>query len=127
MRVTLVSAIAAGVFAALICAFALVYVNHVVQEIDTMRIETLECVQAGDDAAARERFVQLASHWQASTPILEMISSHDDVHEVASAILDAQVCLEVMDADDLLRVLEQLGTALEHIRSIQRVSITNLY
>ena len=127
MRATLGMTIGVGLCAVLICAFALIGIGDIVGEVERMRLETVEYVEAGDSVAARERLTQLANHWHAHTGLLEVISAHDDVHEAASAILDAQVCLEMNDLDDLLRVLEQLGMALEHIYSIQQVNYSNLY
>ena len=127
MRRMLVSSLCVGASALLICLFSLVSVANVAGEVERLRLETLELVLEGENAGARERLTQLAAHWEGHTFLLEMISSHDDVHEVTSAIIDARVCLEMGDTDDLIRVLEQLGTALEHIRSVQSVRLSNLY
>ena len=127
MRRMLVSSLCAGAAALVICLFCLVSVANAVGEVERLRLETVRLTQAGDDVAARERLTRLATRWQRHTFLLEMISSHDDVHEVTSAIIDARVCQEMGDTDDLMRVLEQLGTGLEHIRSIQEARLSNLY
>ena len=127
MRMTLWASVGAGALALLVCFFSLVFISSTIGEIERMRVETLEYAADGRIPEARERLVQLAVHWARRSALLEMISSHDDMHEVASAIRDAQVCLEMMDMDDLLRVLEQLGMALEHIGSVQQVRWRNLY
>ena len=127
MRMTMAASIGAGTLALLLCLFALFSVTSAIGEVERLRVETIERVQDGAYRAAGERLVQLASRWQAHAGMLEMISSHDDVHEATAAILDAQVCLEMKDIDDTLRALEQLGMGLEHIVSIQRVSWRNLY
>ena len=127
MRMTLAASAGAGALALLICFVALFGVTSAVGEIERMRLEAIECVLAGNDTAAREKLVQLAGRWQGRSGFLEMLTSHDDVHAVTAAIRDAQVSLDMMDLDDLLRALEQLGMALEHIASIQQVSWRNLY
>ena len=127
MRVTLTASICVGLCALIVCIYALVFVSNAIGEIERLRLEALELVEYGRYAPAREKLIQLAARWQRHTPVLEMISSHDDVHEVSASILDAEVCMEAMDVNDLLRVLEQLRAALEHIYSIQQVNLRNLY
>ena len=58
---------------------------------------------------------------------MEMLTSHDSLHEVYSELVDARVCLESGDYDDCYRALAQLGEALRHIREMEAVSLSNLY
>lgn len=48
-----------------------------------------------------ECLTSFASRWQSATPLLEMLTSHDDLHEVAAQLVDAQVCLENGELDAL--------------------------
>ena len=58
---------------------------------------------------------------------MEMLTSHDDLHEVYADVVDARVCLEQGDRDDCFRALAQLGEALHHIGEMEAVSLSNLY
>lgn len=127
MRMTLIVSLAVGIAALAVCLASLVGVLNVAGEAERLRLAVLDQVLAGEMPLARESLTRLGMHWERHTRLLEMISSHDDMHEVTSHILDARVCMDVQDTDDLVRVLEQLGAALEHVRSVQLVNFSNLY
>lgn len=127
MRMTCIGSAVAGALALILCLISLFSVTAAIGEVERLRSETVSLVEGGDLPAAKEKLVQLANRWNECTRYLELIAAHDDMHEVAAAIRDARVCLEMTDLDDLLRALEQVGTALEHIVNVQQVSWRNLY
>lgn len=127
MRRTLIALIAVVAVAVTLCAFSQAQVRKTAEEMDLLRVRAAELVRAGDDARAMECLTDFAMRWQKSTPLLEMLTSHDDLHEVAAQLVDAQVCLENGDMDDCLRTLAQLGEALRHIEDMEALTLSNLY
>ncbi len=127
MRLTVISTIIFAVCALLICTFSLVTVKNTVQEVELLRTEAIASVNGEQPEAALKKIITLEEFWKKRSRVLEMLIAHDDVHEIATFISDARVCLEVEDIDDFLRTAEQLKAAVEHITSVQNVSLGNLY
>ena len=127
MRSTLIALIVVVAVAISLCALSQAQVRVVTEEMDLLRVEAAELARAGDNMGAMECLTRFASRWQSVTPLLEMLTSHDDLHEVASELVDAQVCLENGDLDDCFRSLAQLGEALRHIQDMEALTLSNLY
>ena len=58
---------------------------------------------------------------------LELLASHDALHEVQSSIAEAQICLECEDRDDFLRTMSQTAQGLAHLRDEEALRLSNLY
>ena len=71
--------------------------------------------------------MRLARLWREKSPVLERFTSHDALHEVASGILEAQICLDCGDHDDFLRTMAVMNGGLEHLRDTEALSWENLY
>ena len=127
MRTTLIALIIVVLAAVSLCAFSQARVCGVVEEMDILRVEAETRARAGDDTGAAECLTRLASRWQEERAAMEMLTSHDSLHEVYSELVDARVCLDSGDFDDCYRALAQLGEALHHIREMEAVSLSNLY
>ena len=127
MRTTLIALIIVVLAAVSLCAFSQARVCGVVEEMDILRVEAETRARAGVDTGAAECLTRLASRWQEERAAMEMLTSHDSLHEVYSELVDARVCLESGDFDDCYRALAQLGEALHHIREMEAVSLSNLY
>ena len=71
--------------------------------------------------------VEMAVLWRKKEPFLEVMTSHDAIHEVKLGIIEAQICLECGDHDDFLRTISIAGEGLEHMESVEMLSLSNLY
>ena len=71
--------------------------------------------------------VALAEFWTARTALLEMIASHDALHDVDTAVAEAQICLENEDKSEFLRAMSGARMALLHLRDEEALSWENLY
>ena len=127
MRTTFIALVIVVLVALGLCAFAQVHICSVVEEMDLLRVRAAEMARAGDGAAAMGCLTAFANRWEDARPALEMLTSHDSLHEVYCELVDAQACLENGDIDDCFRALAQLGEALHHIREMEAVSLSNLY
>lgn len=127
MRTTLIALLIVVAAAIALCAFAQSRVCGLVEEMDELRLLAERELRAGNEAAAMEYLATFAARWEKSRPAMEMLTSHDDLHEVYADVVDARVCLERGDRDDCFRALAQLGEALHHIGEMEAVSLSNLY
>lgn len=127
MRSTLIALIVVVALAVALCALSQAQVRNVTEEMDILRVQAAELARTGDNMGAMECLTSFASCWQSATPLLEMLTSHNDLHEVAAQLVDAQVCLENGDLDDCFRALAQLGEALRHIQDMEALTLSNLY
>ena len=78
-----------------------------------------------DDAEAELK--KLNDQFREKEPVLEMLTSHDDLHEASLRIVNAQVALECEDRDDARQALAELIELLAHLWSHEKFSLSNLY
>lgn len=95
-------------------------------ELDDMRVNALEAVHAGNIEKTTDALVVLANVFEDHAKLLELIASHDALHEAYSHLVDAQISLECNDLDDAYQALAQFGGALDHIREHETFSLANL-
>ncbi len=127
MRRTLIAMLAALALSLALCAAAWAALNGAVDEAQTYRGAALTAVEDGRRGEAKTALLALAQAWKGHRTALEMLAPHEHLHEVQSGIAEAQICLERGDDDECLRVLSNLGMALEHIREEQALRWENLY
>ena len=110
-----------------LCFFSMHKQLKALDIIDKIRIETVEIIRGDDPQRAKELIVRMANEFQEQSRILELIASHDDLHDVYAYIVDAQIALECEDMDDTYQALMQLGESLKHIQEHEGFSFANLY
>jgi len=117
-----VLAVALGVCA--VCQRAL---DGAVEEAE--RLTSLAVLAANEQrfSDAKTLMGTLAEFWQRRSRVLETLAGHDALHDVASAIAEAQICLECEDRDDFLRTMSIVRMGLEHLKDEEAVSLMNLY
>lgn len=110
-----------------ICTVSLLMMSNIVERARTLRSEAILAVEDDDPERAKELMVELAELWKDKSGLLEVLTSHDALHEVKTGIIEAQICLECGDHDDFLRTISTVGEGLEHIYDVEALSISNLY
>lgn len=123
----MIIALAVLAAALLICTASMLFLNGTVDEAERLDSLAVLAANGGRSDRAAELMVQLAEFWRQRAPVMEMLASHDALHEVDSAIAEAQICLECRDHDDFLRTMSVVTAALQHIRDEEAVSWSNLY
>ena len=127
MRRTLILTLAVLACALAVCQMSLTALNGIVDEAQSLRSQALLAADRGEDARAAELLVQLAQRWREAAGLMEVIASHDALHDVATAIAEAQIGLEFRARDDFLRAMNALDTGLAHLRDEEAVRWENLY
>ena len=127
MRRTAIMTLSVFLIAVAICTVALLMMSNIVERARTLRSEAILAVEDDDPERAKELMVELAELWKDKSGLLEVLTSHDALHEVKTGIIEAQICLECGDHDDFLRTISTVGEGLEHIYDVEALSISNLY
>ena len=126
MRATLISMLAVALLAAGICAFSILMIGHVSEEMEGMRTEVLDLIDAGDVKGAQERLRQMMEMWERHEDVLAVIAQHDDLHEITALIIEGGANLEADDLDDFNRSMALLGEALHHLHREERLHFSNI-
>lgn len=126
MRRTFISMMIVLILSVCVCIFDVLLIGHVTTEIDTMRVEVLQMVEAGDLDGARERLAQLAEMWSRHESTLEIIAPHEDLHNITELIIEGDANLEAFDQDDFNRSMALLGEAIDHLYSEERLTLSNV-
>lgn len=127
MRRTAIMTLSVFLIAVAICTVSLLMMSNIVERARTLRSEAILAVEDDDPERAKELMVELAELWKDKSGLLEVLTSHDALHEVKTGIIEAQICLECGDHDDFLRTISTVGEGLEHIYDVEALSISNLY
>lgn len=127
MKRTLAVTLAVLAVALAVCAASQRALNGAVDEAE--RLESLAVLAANEQryADAKTLLGALAAHWRERSKVLEMLASHDALHDVDAAIAEAQICLECEDHDDFLRTMSNVHMGLEHLKDEEALRLSNLY
>ena len=126
MRRTLILTLAVLICAGAVCAVGARAVGIAVDGAQALTGQALTAVRLGRTGEAQARLDQLARWWQQRRGTLETLVSHDDLNEVAGAILEARVRLERGDGEECLRLLRLMGQTLSRIRAAEALSLGNI-
>lgn len=127
MRRTLILTLAVLAAACAVCVLSMHTLNRAVDRAEQLRGEAMLAEEENRISDAKGAMTALAEFWRRKSRLLEMVASHDALHEVQSAIDEAQICLECEDRDDFLRCMAIVGENLNHIRDEQSPRLSNLY
>ncbi len=124
---TLILTLAVLACALAVCSLSQETLNDTVEQARQLHAQALLAENGGDGDRADALLVQLAQLWRDRTGLLEMLASHDALHDVAAAIAEAKICLECRDHDDFLRTMSTVALGLEHLKDEEAVRWGNLY
>ena len=127
MRRMLILTLAVLACALAVCWAAQTTLNDTVERAQQLHDQALLAENRGDSDRAGALLVQLAQLWRDRSGLLEMLASHDALHDVAAAIAEAKICLECRDHDDFLRTMSTVEMSLEHLKDEEAVRWENLY
>jgi uncharacterized protein Yka (UPF0111/DUF47 family) len=127
MRRTLILTLAVLACALAVCWISRETLNATVERAQLLHNQALLAENSGDSHRAGELLVRLAQLWRDREGLLELLASHDALHDVAAAIVEARICLECRDHDDFLRTMSTVNMGLEHLMDEEAVRWENLY
>ena len=127
MRATLIAMCAVLVLALALCLFSLFYQERALEALNILRTEAIDLVDARDARAASDKITTLAAEFKDKSKILELLASHNDLHDAYLHIVAARISLDLGDLDDTYQELSLLGETLEHLQEHEAFTINNLY
>ncbi len=127
MRGTFIAMCTVLVCSLALCLFSLFFQHRSLETMDNLRMEAIELVDAKDKDGAIEKTVELANLFKEKLKIIELLASHNDLHDAYLHIVAAQVSLELGDLDDTYQELALLGETLGHLQNHEAFTIENLY
>lgn len=110
-----------------VCTAGLYALNRVLDQAHSMTTDICMHMERGNEAAAEEGLVHLATFWEEHLSLLEMLCEHDDLHEVQERIIQAENCARYTDMEDFFVSVMLIGESVEHIRDEEALRLTNLY
>ena len=110
-----------------VCAAGRAVLCGAVDAAERLRAEAVLALDEGDAGRCGEALARMATLWEERRALLEMIASHDALHEVKVALSEASICLGCGDRDDFLRNMAIAAEGLAHLRDEQDISLENLY
>jgi len=117
----IVTALSAGV-----CAFALIRMDQVTDEMEEMRMMVMDLAEAGDIEGAKAGLGQMAGAWSRHEQVMEMLAPHEQLHEITVLIIEGDANLTAGDRDDFNRSMALLGEAVNHLREEEQLKLTNI-
>lgn len=126
MKGTLISMLAVTLLAVGVCVFSVLMIGQVTSEMESMRIEVLALIDAGDLAGAQERLRQMAEMWSRREGSLATLAPHDELHEITELLIEGDANLRADDLDDFNRSMALLGEAIHHLHEEERLRLSNI-
>lgn len=110
-----------------ICTFSTMGIERVVERCQELRNEAVMAMDSGAIQETEEGLSALATYLEEHQGWLEILLEHEELHEIKNQILEAKLGLEYGVEDDFYQAIAKVNEALEHVRSIERMSLSNLY
>lgn len=127
MRRTLLTALLVLLLALAVCLGGTRAVAGAVGRADTLRQEAERAARLGDTAGALRRVEAMISSWREDGRWLELVTSHDALSDIQSAMNDARQCLENHARAEFLRASATLAADLERLRITEAARVVNLF
>ena len=127
MRRMLVALICVLTLALGLCFVSMYAQNRTLTEMKREAKDILALVRDERLGDAEAELKKLNALFREKEPILEMLTSHDDLHEASLRIVNAEIALECEDRDDACQALAELIELIGHLWSHEKFSLSNLY
>jgi len=110
-----------------ICTFSTLGIERVVDRCQELRNQAVMAMDSGAVQETEEGLSALATYLEEHQGWLEILLEHEELHEIKNQILEAKLGLEYGVEDDFYQAIAKVSEALEHVRSIEQMSLSNLY
>lgn len=110
----------------LVCLGSLLSLDALLERAHDMATDVRVYWERGEEDAARERLVALATYWDRWRRLFEVMTDHDDLRDVKERIIQAQISLEQGEAESFLQEIALTGEGVDHIREEESLHWANL-
>lgn len=126
MRKMLLTTIVIFALAMAVCTATATRIQRVTEHMRHLRSEAVLHMDAGEIQQVEEMLSEMANYFNENETWLEIVCNHNDLHEIKGEIIDAQASIEFGIEDDFYQAISRFGEGLEHIASIEKLSLANL-
>ena len=127
MRIKYIATIAVLIVSVAICFATTHVIQTAVSHTESFANESLSRFAKGNSKGALESLARLSERWNRRLPLLQMITSHDDLHDISLQTREAATNLKSGDTEEFKRSMSLLQEALDHLREQESVSLSNLF
>lgn len=127
MRGAFVSMCAVLAASLALCIASMLLHYSALDELEYVCGKALTHVRYEDSESALAYVGEMERSFGRSSRWLELLASHDSLHDIHTSIAEARVALECEDMDDSLQALERLRGSIDHMRQYEGLSLANLY
>lgn len=110
----------------LVCLGSLLSLDALLERAHDMATDVRVYWERGEEDAAREGLVALATYWDRWRRLFEVMTDHDDLRDVKERIIQAQISLEQGEAESFLQEIALTGEGVDHIREEESLHWANL-
>lgn len=110
----------------LVCLGSLLSLDALLERAHDMATDVRVYWERGEEAAAREGLVALATYWDRWRRLFEVMTDHDDLRDVKERIIQAQISLDQGEAESFLQEIALTGEGVDHIREEESLHWANL-
>ncbi len=113
-------------FSLALCLFSLFYVHSAMNELTALRLTLEEQADAGQTDEAQATLARMLNEIQSRGHWLEMLAPHDDLHEMRMQLTEAGTCLSIGDDDGYREAIRLFGELLDHLKTHEEPSLSNI-
>ena len=110
----------------LVCLGSLLSLDALLERAHDMATDVRVYWERGEEAAAREGLVALATYWDRWRRLFEVMTDHDDLRDVKERIIQAQISLDQGEAESFVQEIALTGEGVDHIREEESLHWANL-
>ena len=126
MRKMLIVTAALFVLSMAVCTLNAVSIHRVTHRMRHLRSEAILAMEAGEIQRVEETLSELANCLAENEGWMQLVCDHDDLHDLKGEIIDAQASVEFGIEDDFYQAIYRFGEGLDHIASVEEISLGNL-
>ncbi len=127
MKRTCIGAMILLILSFVVCFGSTMLIHATLDEMENLHEATLSCTDEEDKDGAIEHLVQLGTVWSKASPWMEMLTSHEDIHNVREQIVSSKALLEHDDLAQYHQCMALLRESIDHIRRHESMTLSNLF
>ena len=110
----------------LVCLGSLLSLDALLERAHDMATDVRVYWERGEEDAAREELVALATYWDRWRLLFEVMTDHDDLRDVKERIIQAQLNFAAGEREQFLSDIALVGEGIDHIREEESLHWSNL-
>ena len=127
MKNRIIILFASAVLAVTVCVFSNFYVTKSMKTLNRMRNEAIKHSEKHDFEKALSKTEEMIAFIEKRSTVLEMLTPHEDLHDLIIALNDAHISLEIEDMDDYTKAISLFEENINHLIAHESISVNNVF